>query len=164
MNTLKDKIVTEFNLQEDLEKQKAIFDVDGPTLIIAGPGAGKTYTLVLRALYLLLSGKAKSSEIILASYTEKSALELRDRFVSFTRQLGEKINYNEMILGTIHSICEHYVTQFIKNTPLTKNYVILDDITNLLFLNEHWIEIGEPFKNNGKYFGRWILWYKNREI
>ena len=154
MDALQKRFIEEFNLF-DAEKQKAIFETDGPTLIIAGPGTGKTYTLVLRALYLLLSEKAKPSEIVLTSFTEKSALELRDRLALFARKLREKINQHEIILGTIHSICDHYINEFIRNTPLSKNYIILDDLTNLLFLNEHWSEIGEPYKIDERYFGRW---------
>ncbi len=59
MNALQKKFIDTFDLASDKEKQKAIFETDGPTLIIAGPGTGKTYTLVLRTLYLILSGKAK---------------------------------------------------------------------------------------------------------
>ena len=155
MDFLQRKFIDTFGLQDDRNKQQAIFNTDGPTLIIAGPGTGKTFTLVLRALYLILSEKAKPSEIVLTSFTEKSALELRDRLVLFARKLGEKINQHEIVLGTIHSICDYYINQFIRNTPLSKNYIILDDLTNLLFLNENWKNIGESYKINGRYFGKW---------
>ncbi|MBK6507279.1 MAG: UvrD-helicase domain-containing protein [Ignavibacteria bacterium] len=55
MTALQQKFIDTFDLGSDKEKQKAVFETDGPTLIIAGPGTGKTYTLVLRTLYLILS-------------------------------------------------------------------------------------------------------------
>jgi len=155
MDSLKKLFVDNFNLRDDTEKQKAIFETEGPTLIIAGPGTGKTYTLVLRTLFILLSNKAKPSEIILTSFTEKSALELRDRLAQFARRLNQIINLHEIKIGTIHSICDNYINQFIRHTPLSRNYNVLDDLTNSLFINEHWSEIGEPYKSKGRFFGKW---------
>lgn len=129
MKTLQKKFIEEFDLGSDREKHKAVFETDGPTLIIAGPGTGKTYTLVLRTLYLILSGKAKPSEIVLTSFTDKSAFELRDRLSLFSKRLGEKPNLHELTTGTIHSICDKFNAKFIKEAPLKKNYIVLDDLT-----------------------------------
>ena len=155
MTELQTKFIKTFGLDSDKEKQKAVFETDGPTLIIAGPGTGKTYTLVLRTLYLILSGKAKPSEIVLTTFTEKSAFELRDRLSLFSKRLGEKTNLHELITGTIHGICDTFNNTFIKQTPLKKNYTVLDDLTSLLFINEHFETIIEPFHDGDKYFGRW---------
>ncbi|HAW59177.1 MAG TPA: ATP-dependent helicase, partial [Bacteroidales bacterium] len=155
MTELQSKFIETFGLGSDKEKQKAIFETDGPTLIIAGPGTGKTYTLVLRTLYLILSGKAKTSEIVLTTFTEKSAFELRDRLSLFSKRLGAKINLHELITGTIHGICDNFNNTFIKQTPLKKNYNVLDDLTCSLFINEHFEDIIEPFHDGEKYFGRW---------
>ncbi|MBP7031060.1 MAG: ATP-dependent helicase, partial [Spirochaetes bacterium] len=155
MDDLKHKFIDTFDLGNDREKQKAVFDVDGPTLIIAGPGTGKTYTLVLRTLYLILSGKAKPSEIILTTFTEKSAFELRDRLSLFARKLDEKINLHELLTGTIHSICDQFNIKFIKNTPLKKNYIVLDELTCSLFINEYFDLIIEPFNDGERFFGKW---------
>ena len=155
MDDLKHKFIDTFDLGNDREKQKAVFDVEGPTLIIAGPGTGKTYTLVLRTLYLILSGKAKPSEIILTTFTEKSAFELRDRLSLFARKLDEKINLHELLTGTIHSICDQFNIKFIKNTPLKKNYIVLDELTCSLFINEYFDLIIEPFNDGERFFGKW---------
>jgi DNA helicase-2/ATP-dependent DNA helicase PcrA len=64
------------------DAQKDIIgNVDGPLLVIAGPGSGKTYSIVLRALNLLLLGKAKPKEVVLCTFTEKAAFEMRDRLL-----------------------------------------------------------------------------------
>jgi len=155
MSALQQKFIDTFDLGADKEKQKAVFETDGPTLIIAGPGTGKTYTLVLRTLFLILSGKAKPSEIILTTFTEKSSFELRDRLSLFSKRLGEKLNIHELVTGTIHGICDNFNSTYIKQTPLKKNYTVLDDLTCSLFINEHFDEIIEPFHDGEKYFGRW---------
>jgi len=152
---MQDKFIDIFNLDGDREKQKAVFETDGPTLITAGPGTGKTYTLVLRTLYIILSGKAKPSEIVLTTFTEKSAFELRDRLSLFSKKLGVKLNLHELITGTIHSICDTFNLKYIYQTPLKKNYTVLDDLTSALFIYEHFDEIIKPYLIGGKYFGKW---------
>lgn len=60
-------------------QQEAIAHTNGPLLIIAGPGSGKTFVLVLRALNILQQGMAEPGKILLCTFTEKAAFELRDR-------------------------------------------------------------------------------------
>ena len=152
MKALQKRFTESFDLGSDKEKQKAVFETDGPTLIIAGPGTGKTYTLVLRTLYLILSGKAKPSEIVLTSFTEKSSFELRDRLSLFAKKLGEKLNLHELTTGTIHSICDKFNTKLIKETPLKRITPFWMIPTCSLFINEHFAEIIEPFHDGEKYF------------
>lgn len=154
MKTAKQQILDVFPDLNETQK-RAIFQTDGPTLIVAGPGTGKTFTLVLRTLYLMLSGKAEPSEIVLTTFTEKSAFELRDRLSQFSKTLGVKFNLHELITGTIHSACDKFTSQNIKSTPLNKNYTVLDDLTGSLFINEQFDDIIAPFKVDDKYFGRW---------
>lgn len=136
------------------EQLDAITSTEGPILIIAGPGTGKTLVLVLRTLYLLLSEKASPSEIVLTTFTEKAAFELRDRISQIARKLGLKAQLHELRIGTIHSICDGFISKFIHYTPLKYNYVILDELTQCFFLFEHFEEIvTEP--RNGKYLNRW---------
>jgi DNA helicase-2/ATP-dependent DNA helicase PcrA len=154
MDSSKKAILNAFpNLNEG--QKKAIFNTEGPSLIIAGPGTGKTFTLTLRTLYLLLSGKAQPNEIVLTTFTEKASFELRDRISQFAKKLDYKVSLHELITGTIHSICDTFISANIKQTSIRKNYVILDDLTASLFINEHFSEIVEPYKVNKLFFGRW---------
>jgi len=136
-------------------QKEAIFNTEGQSLIIAGPGTGKTFTLTLRTLYLLLSGKAQPNEIVLTTFTEKASFELRDRLSQFAKKLNYKASLHELITGTIHSICDTFISANIKQTALKKNYIILDDLTASLLINEHFSEIVEPYKINREFFGRW---------
>ena len=60
-------------------QREIVGHMDGPLLVVAGPGSGKTYSIVLRALNLLLLSKALPREIVLCTFTEKAAFEMRDR-------------------------------------------------------------------------------------
>ena len=71
------------------EAQRAIVGHSaGPLLVIAGPGSGKTFSLVLRAMNLLLLGKATPRELVVCTFTEKAAFELRDRIGAASRRVG----------------------------------------------------------------------------
>ncbi len=62
------------------DEQRAIVShKSGPLLVVAGPGSGKTRSLTLLAMNLLLCGDAEPSQIVLCTYTEKAAYELQDR-------------------------------------------------------------------------------------
>lgn len=135
---------------------EAIRTVDGPLQIIAGPGSGKTFVLVLRTLYLLLTGRAQPDEILLTTFTEKAAFELRDRLNEYARLFGYNGPLYEMRVGTIHSMCDEFVRRYVVDSPIKKNYDTLDELTQSLFLNERFSKIvPEEMKLNGLYFGRW---------
>lgn len=85
------------------EAQRAVIGHDeGPLLVIAGPGSGKTFSLVLRALNLLLQERARPGEMVLCTFTEKAAYELQDRIASAARTVGYTGDLSELRVGTIH--------------------------------------------------------------
>jgi DNA helicase-2/ATP-dependent DNA helicase PcrA len=138
-------------------QKRAITTLDGPMQIIAGPGSGKTKVLVLRALYILLTGQAQPKEIIMTTFMEKAAFELRDRLLQFASKLEYKGPLNEMRIGTIHSVCDDFIRQMINDTPIKRNYEVLDDITHSLFISDNFRSIfpEDEMKINGKYLRRW---------
>ena len=71
------------------DDQRAIVGhLDGALLVLAGPGSGKTYSIVLRALNLLLLEKAQPKQLALCTFTEKAAFEMRDRLAAAARKVG----------------------------------------------------------------------------
>ena len=136
------------------DQKSAIKATDGPVQIIAGPGSGKTFVLVLRTLYILLTGKAEPKGIVITTFTEKAAFELRDRIHQIANQLGFIAPFHEMKAGTIHGICSNFISQYRHRTPLQNNYELLDELTQNLFLYDHFDEIAaEPI--GGLYLGKW---------
>lgn len=91
-------------------------------MIIAGPGTGKTYTLVKRIENLILNHGALASEILIATFTEKAAKELVTRISNAFQDKNVKVNVSEMYIGTIHSICLRILKENLEFTRLKKNY------------------------------------------
>lgn len=87
----------------DDEKKEAIETTEGPLLIIAGPGSGKTKTLVERVVNLVSKGLEPPS-IMVSTFTEKAAAELVTRISNRLLERNLKVNLNEMFVGTLHSI------------------------------------------------------------
>ncbi|MCS7056190.1 MAG: ATP-dependent helicase [Thermoflexales bacterium] len=128
--------------------------LDGPLLVIAGPGSGKTYSIVLRALNLLLLNKAAPKEIVLCTFTEKAAFELRDRLAAAARKVGYGGDLSELTISTIHGLCNRILARHRHRTHLGHNYDTLDELTQLLFIFERFDAIiGSPA--DGRYLGRW---------
>lgn len=105
---------------------KAISLTEGPLLIIAGPGSGKTFTLVERVVHILKTKEVESKNFLIATFTEKAAKELKTRISN--RILQEKLNFNinEMFIGTFHSVCLDILEQNREFTRLKKNFKLLD--------------------------------------
>jgi DNA helicase-2/ATP-dependent DNA helicase PcrA len=115
--------------------------LDGPLLVIAGPGSGKTYSIVLRALNLLLLDKARANQLVLCTFTEKAAFEMRDRLAAAARKVRYTGDLSELKALTIHSFCNRVLTQHRHRTELGHSFDTLDELTQLLFIFEHFDEI-----------------------
>ena len=104
----------------------AIEAAEGPVLITAGPGTGKTYTLVQRAIYLIQELGVKPEQIMMATFTEKAAKELVTRITNELAARDIIANINEMYIGTFHSLCLRIIKEHLEYTRLKKNYRTLD--------------------------------------
>lgn len=107
-------------------QRRAIETTDGPVLITAGPGTGKTFTLVQRAIYLIQEKGVRPEEIMLATFTEKAAKELITRITNELAARGIVANINEMYIGTFHSLCLRIIKEHLEYTRLKKNFRTLD--------------------------------------
>ncbi len=120
------------------QEQRDIIAYDeGPLLIIAGPGSGKTYSLIFRAMNILLHQKAKPSELVLCTYTDKAANEMRSRFMKLAQDVGYEEDLSQLHIGTIHSICNQLITEYRHLTPLGSDYTVLDDFAQRFFIFRH---------------------------
>jgi DNA helicase II / ATP-dependent DNA helicase PcrA len=109
----------------DESKKEAIQTTEGALLIIAGPGSGKTLTLVERIIYLIYKG-VSPEEIFVATFTEKAAKELITRVSNRLLELEIKVNLNEMYIGTLHSLFLRILEENREFTRLKRSYRILD--------------------------------------
>ena len=133
---------------------EAVAVTEGPMLIIAGPGSGKTLVLVIRALNILLQGLAEPGELLVCTFTEKAAFELRDRISAAAKKLNYSGDLSDLLVGTIHGMCNDFLMTHRHHTPLGNNYEVLNELTQLLFLFDNFDTIIGP-EVDGKYLTRW---------
>jgi DNA helicase-2/ATP-dependent DNA helicase PcrA len=108
------------------EQRKAVEATEGPLLILAGAGSGKTKTLTHRIAYLLATNKATPYNILAVTFTNKAAGEMRERVAKI---LGHNPDNRSLIpyLGTFHSICVRLLRQDGEFIGIPRNFVIWDE-------------------------------------
>ena len=104
--------------EDQIMATKAIY---GPVLTSAGPGSGKTFVLTRRAQYMIMQG-IEPSQILLTTFTNKAANEIKERIVKVVGDEGKK-----MTVGTFHSICNRILRQYGEKIGYAKTFTILDE-------------------------------------
>ncbi len=117
-----------------LEKNQlhAIKHGDGPLLIIAGAGTGKTTVITERIKYLILEKKVSPSEILALTFTEKAALEMEER-VDRAMPYG----YTQMWISTFHSFCDRILRSEAIHIGLTSSYKVATEAETVLLLRKN---------------------------
>ncbi len=108
-------------------QKQAIITTEGPLLIIAGPGTGKTATLVKRTQYLIEEKRVSPEQILVVTFTEKAAKELITRISNALLKSNVNADLTKMQIGTFHSVFGKILADHIEYTQLNRNYVQLDD-------------------------------------
>lgn len=101
------------------EQRKAVEHEGTPLLILAGAGSGKTKTLTYKAAYLIDQGRVQPDQLLLVTFTNKAAGEMRERV---ERVAGQKLPY----VGTFHSIGARLLRRHASSVNLTNEFVIYD--------------------------------------
>ncbi|WP_416348433.1 ATP-dependent helicase [Gemmobacter sp.] len=103
-------------------QRQAVEALDGPVLMLAGAGTGKTKALTARIAHLLFTGKARPNEILAVTFTNKAAREMKDRVA---RLLGSAVEGMPW-MGTFHSIGVKLLRRHAELVGLKSNFTILD--------------------------------------
>jgi DNA helicase-2/ATP-dependent DNA helicase PcrA len=108
------------------EQRRAVETIEGPLLIQAGAGSGKTKTLTHRIAYIIAAANAGPDNILAVTFTNKAATEIRQRVAQL---LGQDHNRRSFMpyMGTFHSICVRILRQDGQNIGIPPNFVIFDD-------------------------------------
>ncbi|MBW8812365.1 MAG: UvrD-helicase domain-containing protein [Caulobacterales bacterium] len=104
------------------EQREAVEAVDGPVLVLAGAGTGKTRVLTTRLAHILATGRARPWELLVVTFTNKAAREMRERITHIIGPSAEGLRW----LGTFHSVAAQVLRRHAELVGLKSNYTILD--------------------------------------
>ena len=105
------------------ENQKeAIIDLDGPCLIVAGAGSGKTKVLTSRVVHIIKEKKAWPNQILCVTFTNKAAREMQNRIMGFLNEKTSSLPW----LGTFHSVCAKLLRKHAGAVELNSHFTIID--------------------------------------
>lgn len=117
------------------DQQEAVLHNEGPALVLAGAGSGKTTVLTHRAAWLIKEKNIAENQVLLVTFTNKAAGEMKERIERLT---GSALPY----AGTFHSLCARILRQDGYNLGLDFNYVIYDSDDQLQLIKEIYKEHG----------------------
>ena len=104
------------------EQRDAVLHTEGPLLVLAGAGTGKTRVLTTRLAHIIGTGKAYPSQTLTVTFTNKAAREMRERALALTGEAGEGLRW----LGTFHSISAQILRRHAELAGLKSSFTILD--------------------------------------
>jgi DNA helicase-2/ATP-dependent DNA helicase PcrA len=104
------------------EQRQAVEATEGPVLVLAGAGTGKTRVLTTRLAHLLATGRARPWELLAVTFTNKAAREMRERITAIIGPSAEGLRW----LGTFHSIAAQILRRHAELVGLKSSFTILD--------------------------------------
>jgi DNA helicase-2/ATP-dependent DNA helicase PcrA len=118
-------------------QREAVEAIEGPVLILAGPGSGKTRVIAHRVAYLIKVCGISPYHIMAVTFTNKAAREMEDRL---TRLIGSSVG--DLTIGTFHAICARILRRDGKAVGIDPRFVIYDEEDQLSLLKQSIQEIG----------------------
>ena len=103
-------------------QKEAVISTEGPILVVAGAGSGKTKVLTSKIAHLIENGKAFPNQILAVTFTNKAAKEMQNRVIKILKSQSIGLSW----LGTFHSICAKLLRKHAKAAGLNSNFTILD--------------------------------------
>lgn len=119
-------------IKENTKQHTAITYTNGPLLIIAGAGTGKTHVLVEKITHLIKKEHAKPHEILALTFTEKAAREMEERV-----DRAVPYGYFQMWISTFHSYADQILKDEISHIGLDQGYHLMTQAQSVLFLRQH---------------------------
>ena len=103
-------------------QKEAIINLEGPCLIVAGAGSGKTKVLTSRVVHIIKEKKAWPNQILCVTFTNKAAREMQNRITSFLKEKQTSIPW----LGTFHAVCAKLLRRHAEAVGLNSRFTIID--------------------------------------
>jgi len=151
--------MTSFSKELNTSQLSAVTHTTGPSIILAGAGSGKTRVLTYKAMYLLEKSIAKASNILMLTFTNKAAKEMKHRITTY---IDKDLAPQEITATTFHSFCASVLR---RNKPLsaqTSNFIILDGSDQTTIMKQILKQLGGTLKISAYSALSRIGDYKNR--
>jgi DNA helicase-2/ATP-dependent DNA helicase PcrA len=143
------------------EQRGAVETLDGPLLVLAGAGTGKTRVLTTRIAHILTLGRARPSEILAVTFTNKAAREMKDRVGQMVGQIVEGMPW----LGTFHSIGAKILRRHAELAGLKSDFTILDTDDQIRLIKQLIVAEGIDEKRwPGRVYAGMLDGWKNRGL
>jgi DNA helicase-2/ATP-dependent DNA helicase PcrA len=143
------------------EQREAVETLDGPVLVLAGAGTGKTRVLTTRIAHILSLGRARPSEILAVTFTNKAAREMKERVGKMVGQIVEGMPW----LGTFHSIGAKILRRHAELAGLKSDFTILDTDDQVRLIKQLIVAEGIDEKRwPGRVFAGQLDGWKNRGL
>ena len=113
------------------EQREAVERIDGPLLVLAGAGTGKTRVLTTRFAHILMSRRAFPNQVLAVTFTNKAAREMRERVSAILGHPAEGL-----WLGTFHALCARMLRRHAELVGLTSSFTILDTDDQMRLLKQ----------------------------
>ena len=123
--------MTDYLARLNAEQRAAVETVDGPLLVLAGAGTGKTRVLTTRFAHILLTGRAFPGQVLAVTFTNKAAREMRERVSAILGRPAEGL-----WLGTFHALCAKMLRRHAGQVGLSGNFTILNSDDQLRLLKQ----------------------------
>ncbi len=123
--------MTDYLARLNAEQRAAVETVDGPLLVLAGAGTGKTRVLTTRFAHILVTGRAAPHQVLAVTFTNKAAREMRERVGAILGRPAEGL-----WLGTFHALCARMLRRHAELVGLTPSFSILDSDDQIRLLKQ----------------------------
>src|SRR5918992_2395121 len=128
---------SEFLSQLNEQQREAVLATEGPLLILAGAGSGKTRVIAHRIAYLVANGHVASDRILAVTFTNKAAEEMRTRVETLLRS-----DCRQMWISTFHALCARLLRREAPHIGLSRDFVIYDSSDQLTVIKQAMRQLG----------------------
>jgi DNA helicase-2/ATP-dependent DNA helicase PcrA len=119
------------------EQREAVLHREGPVLILAGAGSGKTRVITYRIAYLIGDGHANPDEVLAVTFTNKASQEMRERVETLIGDASSRV-----WLSTFHSLCARLLRREAPKIGLSRDFVIYDSSDQVAVVKQAERELG----------------------
>jgi DNA helicase II / ATP-dependent DNA helicase PcrA len=143
------------------EQRRAVETTDGPVLVLAGAGTGKTRVLTTRIAHIISTGRARPNDILSVTFTNKASREMKERITKLIGSVGEGMPW----LGTFHSISAKILRRHAELVGLKSDFTILD-MDDQIRLMKQVIQAADIDEKRwpARQLANWIDGWKNRGL